>query len=111
MATIETMLADLEHIANNPHEQLKAHLDAGKRVIGVGPYYVPEELVYAAGAIVAPILFASETPESTTVPKVAARRAGESSLPDEVIIAHPAPATVRCAVGGRCPPYAIGLRY
>ena len=51
MATIETMLADLEHIANNPHEQLKAHLDAGKRVIGVGPYYVPEELVYAAGAV------------------------------------------------------------
>ena len=51
MATIETMLADLERIANNPHGQLKAHLDASKRVIGVGPYYVPEELVYAAGAV------------------------------------------------------------
>ena len=51
MASIEEMLAGFERIAANPHEQLQKHLAAGKRVIGVGPYYVPEELVYAAGAV------------------------------------------------------------
>ena len=51
MATVNETLAELREIADNPGAQLKAHLDAGKRVIGVGPYYVPEELVYAAGAV------------------------------------------------------------
>ena len=51
MTSIETILATFEHIAANPREQLQKHLDAGKRVIGVGPYYVPEEFVYAAGAV------------------------------------------------------------
>lgn len=51
MATVNETLAELREIAENPGAQLKAYLDAGKRVIGVGPYYVPEELVYAAGAV------------------------------------------------------------
>ena len=50
MAAIETMLETFKGIASNPHAQLQKHLEAGKRVIGVGPYYAPEELVYAAGA-------------------------------------------------------------
>ena len=51
MADIAALLQTFEDVATNPHAQLKKHLDAGKRVIGVGPYYAPEELVYAAGAI------------------------------------------------------------
>ena len=51
MATIETMLDAFENVAANPREQLDKYLAAGKRAIGVGPYYVPEELVYAAGAV------------------------------------------------------------
>ena len=51
MAAIETMLETFKGIASNPHAQLQKHLEAGKRVIGVGPYYAPEELVYAAGAV------------------------------------------------------------
>jgi len=51
MTTIETMLETFKNVADNPHEQLQKHLSAGKRVIGVGPYYAPEEFVYAAGAI------------------------------------------------------------
>ena len=51
MVDIAGILEHLEDIAANPHEQLQAHLAAGKRVIGVGPYYVPEELVHAAGAV------------------------------------------------------------
>ena len=51
MAAIETMLETFKGIASNPHAQLQKHLEAGRRVIGVGPYYAPEELVYAAGAV------------------------------------------------------------
>ena len=51
MAAIETMLETFKGIASNPHAQLQKHLEAGKRVIGVGPYYAPEELVYPAGAV------------------------------------------------------------
>ena len=51
MAEIASMLEMLENIAANPREQLEKHLATGKRVIGVGPYYAPEELVHAAGAV------------------------------------------------------------
>lgn len=51
MASLETLLATFAHVAANPYEQLQKHLAEGKRVIGVGPYYAPEELVHAAGAV------------------------------------------------------------
>ena len=51
MTAIQTMLETFKDVADNPHVQLEKHLEAGKRVIGVGPYYAPEELVYAAGAV------------------------------------------------------------
>ncbi len=51
MATLESLLAEFQHIAANPHEQLQKYLDTGRHVIGVGPYYAPEELVHAAGAV------------------------------------------------------------
>lgn len=37
--------------ANHPDEQLKAYKAQGKKVIGVMPYYAPEELVFAAGMV------------------------------------------------------------
>ena len=51
MARIEALLDQLQQVARNPRAQLEAHLAAGRRVIGVGPYHVPEELVHAAGAV------------------------------------------------------------
>ena len=51
MDALNELLATCNQISQNPTDQLKAHLNAGKKVIGVGPYYAPEELVYAAGAI------------------------------------------------------------
>ncbi|HAM14644.1 MAG TPA: 2-hydroxyacyl-CoA dehydratase [Eggerthellaceae bacterium] len=51
MTDIQTMLKAFEDVASNPHAQLQKHLEAGRRVIGVGPYYAPEELVHAAGAV------------------------------------------------------------
>ncbi|WP_418350173.1 2-hydroxyacyl-CoA dehydratase subunit D [Slackia isoflavoniconvertens] len=51
MAALEEMLEELGEVSRNPKKQLDAYIAAGKRVIGVGPYYAPEELVHAAGAI------------------------------------------------------------
>ena len=51
MADITSLLKTFEDIANNPHIQLQNYLASGRRVIGVGPYYAPEELVCAAGAV------------------------------------------------------------
>ena len=51
MADIATLLGAFSEVAAHPGKELDKHLAAGKRVIGVGPYHVPEELVYAAGAI------------------------------------------------------------
>jgi len=51
MADIASLLKVFEDVAANPRAQLDKQLAAGKRVIGVGPYYAPEEFVYAAGAV------------------------------------------------------------
>lgn len=51
MSNVSEMLDKFTAVASGPAAQLKRHLDAGKTVIGVGPYYVPEELVAAAGAV------------------------------------------------------------
>lgn len=51
MTDIASMLGAFSEAAAHPSKELDKHLAAGKRVIGVGPYHVPEELVYAAGAI------------------------------------------------------------
>ena len=51
MACIDTLLAAFAEVAVDPDAQLEKHLAAGKRVVGVGPYHVPEELVHAAGAV------------------------------------------------------------
>lgn len=51
MADIASLLGAFSEVAAHPGKELDKHLAAGKRVIGVGPYHVPEELVYAAGAV------------------------------------------------------------
>lgn len=51
MASIEELLAPFGEAAASPRAQLDAAIAKGRRVIGVTPYYIPEELVYAAGAL------------------------------------------------------------
>lgn len=51
MSRINEILEQLDHISQNPKEQLNKFVDAGKKVIGVFPYYVPEELVVACGMV------------------------------------------------------------
>lgn len=49
--SIEVLLNEFNEIASNPNQQLQKIKAAGKKAIGVMPYYAPEELVYAAGMV------------------------------------------------------------
>jgi bcr-type benzoyl-CoA reductase subunit C len=49
MSTINTLLDQFDAAASNPKGQLEKYLADGKKAIGCFPYYVPEELVRAAG--------------------------------------------------------------
>ena len=49
--SIEMMMKEFQAIAYNPDKQLADFKAQGKKVIGVLPYYAPEELVYAAGMV------------------------------------------------------------
>ena len=46
--SIELLLNDFKAVAEHPHRQADAYKAQGKKIIGVLPYYAPEELVYAA---------------------------------------------------------------
>ena len=49
--SIEVLLKEFQEVAYNPKKQLASFKAEGKKVIGVLPYYAPEELVYAAGMV------------------------------------------------------------
>lgn len=49
--SIDVMLQEFAQIANHPKQQLQKYKASGKKVIGIMPYYVPEELVYAADMV------------------------------------------------------------
>ena len=49
--SIELMMKEFQAVAYNPNKQLADFKAQGKKVIGVLPYYAPEELVYAAGMV------------------------------------------------------------
>ena len=49
--SIELMMKEFQDIAYSPNKQLSNFKAQGKKVIGVLPYYAPEELVYAAGMV------------------------------------------------------------
>ena len=51
MSDVKAMLAELQGICNSPKAQLDAALARGQKVVGVLPYFCPEELVYAAGML------------------------------------------------------------
>lgn len=48
---MEMILKHFEAAAINPKGQLKEYIGKGKKAIGCFPYYVPEELVHAAGMV------------------------------------------------------------
>lgn len=51
MSDIKELLAPFAAAASNPSAQVERYVAEGKRIIGVGPYYVPEELVHAGGGV------------------------------------------------------------
>ena len=51
MSRIEEIIEEFNAVASNPGKQMKKFVDEGKKIIGIVPYYAPEELVYAAGMV------------------------------------------------------------
>lgn len=51
MADVHELLATFAEVAQNPSAQADKYIAEGKKIIGVGPYYVPEELVVAGGGV------------------------------------------------------------
>lgn len=51
MTDIKELLKEFKHIAENGREQIDKYLDQGKKVVGVFPYYAPEEIIYAGGLV------------------------------------------------------------
>ena len=51
MTRIEELLNNFREIAYNPEKQMAKYKAEGKKIIGCFPYYVPEEIVYAAGMV------------------------------------------------------------
>ena len=51
MAKLNSLLENLQNVADNPKIMLKKYLDEGKKVIGCFPIYTPAELVTAAGMV------------------------------------------------------------
>lgn len=51
MSDIKELLAPFAAAASNPSAQVERYVAEGKRIIGVGPYYVPEELVHAGDGV------------------------------------------------------------
>lgn len=51
MSRIDEILNQFKEIAVHPNKQLAKYKAEGKKSIGCFPYYVPEEIVYAAGMV------------------------------------------------------------
>ena len=49
--SIEVLLNQFKEVSEHPHRQIEAYKAQGKKVIGILPYYAPEELVLAAGMV------------------------------------------------------------
>ena len=48
---LDIPVVHFENIAENGREQIDKYLDQGKKVVGVFPYYAPEEIIYAGGLV------------------------------------------------------------
>ena len=49
--SVNALLEEFKVKAATPKQQLAEYKAQGKKVVGVLPYYAPEELVYAAGIV------------------------------------------------------------
>ncbi len=49
MSEIQELLVQFKDIADNQRKYLDKYLNAGKKAVGIFPYYAPEEIVHAGG--------------------------------------------------------------
>lgn len=62
MSQIDELISKFEEVSNHPQKTVLAYKkNTGKKLVGVMPYYAPEEIVYAAGCL--PVgMFGSQHP-------------------------------------------------
>ena len=61
MSQIDELISKLQEVANHPKKTVLEYKKQGKGLVGIMPYYAPEEIVYAAGYL--PVgLFGAQKP-------------------------------------------------
>ena len=75
METIKELLEQFKYLANNPRKQLDKYLAAGKKAVGIFPYYAPEDCLSGRYRPV------------RRMGRAGAHRAGERILPDILLFA------------------------
>ena len=63
MSKIDELISKFQEVSNHPQQTvLKYKKETGKGLVGMMPYYAPEEIVYAAGYL--PVgLFGAQNPK------------------------------------------------
>ena len=70
MKNIDELLAAFHDIATHPGKQLKHYTDAGKKVVGYFPIFVPEEIIHVGHTSTMPLI--PEIVDSVNIPVIAA---------------------------------------
>lgn len=62
MSQIDELISKLQEVSNHPQKTVLNYKKQGKGLVGMMPYYAPEEIVYAAGYL--PVgMFGSQNPQ------------------------------------------------
>lgn len=51
MSQIDELISKLQEVSNHPQDTVLKYKKQGRKLVGMMPYYAPEEIVYAAGAL------------------------------------------------------------
>ena len=51
MSQIDELISKFQEVSNHPQKTVLNYKSQGKRLVGMMPYYAPEEIVYAAGCL------------------------------------------------------------
>ena len=62
MSQIDELISKFQEVSNHPQKTVLNYKSQGKRLVGMMPYYAPEEIVYAAGCL--PVgMFGAQKPQ------------------------------------------------
>ena len=64
MSQIDELISKLQEVSNHPQKTVLNYKKQGKGLVGMMPYYAPEEIVYAAGYLPC-LLYTSPSPRDS----------------------------------------------